>query len=170
MLVVTSLSCFECGFVLCSCLNLCRLCCVFPPAFEVEVKCWYNQALPVGANVSVLCHTSLQGRPAICGLCQIDVMIFEQRHHLPSACTNISETHAISIAFEHKGHVRCTLNCLENTVDTCNVTVLGGSKYLEMWCNAIYPCNGLTVNAHDVPEVMSNIIIYRINFGLSGNW
>ncbi|XP_056609864.1 interleukin 12 receptor, beta 2a, like isoform X2 [Triplophysa dalaica] len=95
-------------------------------AFEVEVKCWYNQALPVGANVSVLCHTSLQGRPAICGLCQIDVMIFEQRHHLPSACTNISETHAISIAFEHKGHVRCMLNCLGNTLDRCNVTVLGG--------------------------------------------
>ncbi|XP_057203139.1 interleukin 12 receptor, beta 2a, like [Triplophysa rosa] len=95
-------------------------------AFEVEVNCWYNQALPVSANVSVVCHTSLQGRPAICGLCQLDVMISEQRHHLPSACTNISETRAISIAFEHKGHVRCMLNCRGNTLDTCNVTVLGG--------------------------------------------
>lgn len=96
-------------------------------AFVVEVTCWYNQTLPVGHNVSVVCHTSFQGRSAICDLCQLDVMISEQRHQLPSACTNISEPYAISIALEHKEHVHCMLKCQGNTSHTCNVTVLEGN-------------------------------------------
>lgn len=119
-------------------------CLFLPPALVVEVTCWYNQALPIGHNVSAACHARFQGRPAVCDLCQLDVMISQQRHQLPGACSAISEPHGISIALEHKGHVRCVLKCQGNASHNCNVTVTGGSKYDRIWCHR------MTVNAFDL--------------------
>nr|AKM20924.1 interleukin-12 receptor subunit beta-2-like X1 [Ctenopharyngodon idella] len=93
-------------------------------SFEVDVNCWWNQALHVDPNVSVVCHTSAQGRANSCDLCQIYVITPGQRHLLPSTCASTKETLNFSIATKHTGHIRCV--CNGNMVDTCNVTVREG--------------------------------------------
>ncbi|KAK9978313.1 hypothetical protein ABG768_020069 [Culter alburnus] len=89
-------------------------------SFEVDVNCWWNQALHVDPNVSVVCHTSANS----CDLCQIYVITPGHRHLLPSTCASTKETFSFSIAAKHTGHIRCM--CNGNMADTCNVTVRGG--------------------------------------------
>lgn len=99
----------------------------YSASFEVDVNCWWNQALHVDPNVSVVCHTSAQGRANSCDLCQIYVITPGQRHLLPSTCASTKETLNFSIATKHTGHIRCV--CNGNMVDTCNVTVREGCEY-----------------------------------------
>uniref|UniRef100_A0A8C2F7W7 Interleukin 12 receptor, beta 2a, like n=1 Tax=Cyprinus carpio TaxID=7962 RepID=A0A8C2F7W7_CYPCA len=89
---------------------------------EVAVNCWWNKALPVGHNVSFLCHTITWGRANSCGLCQLYVITLDHRHQFLSTCASAKETFNFSIAAEHREHIRCTCN----TSETCNVTVRGG--------------------------------------------
>ncbi|XP_016431274.1 interleukin-12 receptor subunit beta-2-like isoform X2 [Sinocyclocheilus rhinocerous] len=91
---------------------------------EVAVNCWWNKALPVAHNVSVLCHMSTRGRANSCGLCQLYVIKLDHRHQFPSTCASTKETFNFSIAAEHREHIRCM--CNGNTSETCNVTVRGG--------------------------------------------
>uniref|UniRef100_A0A671QVS1 Interleukin-12 receptor subunit beta-2-like n=1 Tax=Sinocyclocheilus anshuiensis TaxID=1608454 RepID=A0A671QVS1_9TELE len=91
---------------------------------EVAVNCWWNKTLPVGHNVSVLCHMSTQGRANSCGLCQLYVIKLDHRHQFPSTCASTKETFNFSIAAEHREHIHCM--CNGNTSETCNVTVRGG--------------------------------------------
>nr|AKM20923.1 interleukin-12 receptor subunit beta-2-like X2 [Ctenopharyngodon idella] len=98
-------------------------------SFEVDVNCWWNQALHVDPNVSVVCHTSAQGRANSCDLCQIYVITPGQRHLLPSTCASTKETLNFSIATKHTGHIRCV--CNGNMVDTCNVTVREGWTFTQ---------------------------------------
>nr|XP_055050661.1 interleukin 12 receptor, beta 2a, like [Misgurnus anguillicaudatus] len=93
----------------------------------VNVNCWWNQSLPIADNVSIVCHTSSQGIPLNCDFCQLDVMTPVQRHQLPNTCANIFNPFVISVASEHRGHIRCMLKCRDNKEHTCNVTVLGGN-------------------------------------------
>uniref|UniRef100_A0A8C2AV84 Interleukin 12 receptor, beta 2a, like n=1 Tax=Cyprinus carpio TaxID=7962 RepID=A0A8C2AV84_CYPCA len=93
---------------------------------EVVLNCWWNQTLPVGRNVSVVCHMS---RPTLaransCGLCQLNVITQGHRHQFPSTCASTKETFSFSIAAEDRENIRCV--CNGNTADTCNVTVRGG--------------------------------------------
>lgn len=92
---------------------------------EVAVNCWWNKALPVGHNVSFLCHTITWGRANSCGLCQLYVITLDHRHQFLSTCASAKETFNFSIAAEHREHIRCTCN----TSETCNVTVRGGCEY-----------------------------------------
>ncbi|CAM4401566.1 unnamed protein product [Leuciscus chuanchicus] len=96
------------------------ICC--QASFEVDVNCWWNQAHPVGHNVSVVCHTSARERAKSCDLFQLCVIT--PGHLLPSACVRTKETFNFSIAVKHTGHIRCT--CNGKTADTCNVTVREG--------------------------------------------
>lgn len=91
---------------------------------EVAVNCWWNKAVPLGHNVSVLCHMSTQGRANNCGLCQLYVIKPDHRHQFLSTCASTKETFNFSIAEEHREHIRCM--CNGNTAETCNVTVRGG--------------------------------------------
>ncbi|XP_043091748.1 LOW QUALITY PROTEIN: interleukin 12 receptor, beta 2a, like [Puntigrus tetrazona] len=91
---------------------------------EVDVNCWWNEALAVGHNVSVLCHMSSRGRTDSCGLCQLYVIILGHRHEFPSTCANTKETFSFSIAAEHRESVRCL--CNRTASDGCSVTVRGG--------------------------------------------
>lgn len=95
----------------------------YSASFEVDVNCWWNQALHVDPNVSVVCHTSANS----CDLCQIYVITPGHRHLLPSTCASTKETFIFSIAAKHTGHIRCM--CNGNMADTCNVTVRGGCEY-----------------------------------------
>lgn len=88
-------------------------------ALEVDVNCWWNQALPALHNVSVLCHTSVQGEAYKCGLCQLHVIT--SGHQLPSTCANSTETFNFSIPVEHREHINCSCSG-----STCNVKVQGG--------------------------------------------
>ncbi|XP_073689667.1 interleukin 12 receptor, beta 2a, like [Garra rufa] len=89
---------------------------------EVAVNCWWNRALHVGRNVSVLCQTSTWGNS--CGLCQHYVITLGHRHQFARACASTSEAFNFSIATEHREHIRCM--CSGNTPDNCHVTVRGG--------------------------------------------
>lgn len=91
---------------------------------EVDVNCWWNKALPLGHNVSVLCHMSTRGRANSCGLCQLYVIKPDHRHQFASTCASTKETFTFSIAAEHRERIRCM--CNGNTAETCNVTVRGG--------------------------------------------
>ncbi|NP_001352715.1 interleukin 12 receptor, beta 2a, like precursor [Danio rerio] len=88
-------------------------------AFEVDVNCWWNQALPVDRDVSVLCHTSAQGRAYKCDLCQLHVIT--SGHQLTSTCANSTETFSFSIPVEHREHINCSCSG-----STCNVKAQGG--------------------------------------------
>lgn len=93
----------------------------------MAVNCWWNKALPLGHNVSVLCHMSTRGTANSCGLCQLYVIILGHRHQFPSTCASTKETFNLSIAAEHREHIHCI--CNGNTAETCNVTVRGGCEY-----------------------------------------
>lgn len=95
----------------------------YSASFEVDVNCWWNQALHLDPNVSVVCHMSSNS----CDLCQIYVITPGHRHLLPSTCASTKETFNFSIATKHTGHIRCM--CNGNMADTCNVTVRGGCEY-----------------------------------------
>ncbi|XP_056309273.1 interleukin 12 receptor, beta 2a, like [Danio aesculapii] len=88
-------------------------------ALEVDVNCWWNQALPVHRNVSVFCHTSAQGRAYKCDLCQLHVIT--SGHQLPSTCANSTETFNFSIPVEHREHISCSCSG-----SACNVKAQGG--------------------------------------------
>ncbi|XP_052392534.1 interleukin-6 receptor subunit beta [Carassius gibelio] len=91
---------------------------------EVVLNCWWNQALPVARNVSVVCHTSSLARANSCDVCQLNVITQDHRHQFPSTCASTNETISLSIATEDIENIRCT--CNGNTAETCNVTVRGG--------------------------------------------
>ncbi len=97
---------------------------------EVDVNCWWNKALPLGHNVSVLCHMSTRGRANSCGLCQLYVIKLDHRHQFASTCASTKETFNFSIAAEHRECIRCM--CNGNTAETCNVTVRGGCEYFRI--------------------------------------
>ncbi|XP_016394196.1 interleukin-6 receptor subunit beta-like [Sinocyclocheilus rhinocerous] len=91
---------------------------------EVVLNCWWNQAIPVGRNVSVVCHMSTLARANSCGLCQLNVITQGHRHQFPSTCASTKETFNFSIATEDREQIHCM--CNGSTADTCNITVRGG--------------------------------------------
>ncbi|XP_059413613.1 interleukin 12 receptor, beta 2a, like [Carassius carassius] len=91
---------------------------------EVVLNCWWNQALPVARNVSVVCHMSTLARANSCDLCQLNVITQGHRHQFPSTCASTKETFSLSIATEDIENIRCM--CNGNTAEICNVTVRGG--------------------------------------------
>uniref|UniRef100_A0A672R0V8 Interleukin-6 receptor subunit beta-like n=1 Tax=Sinocyclocheilus grahami TaxID=75366 RepID=A0A672R0V8_SINGR len=91
---------------------------------EVVLNCWWNQALPVGRNVSVVCHMRTLARANRCGLCQLNVITQSHRHQFPSTCASTKETFNFSIATEDREQIHCM--CNGSTADTCNITVRGG--------------------------------------------
>ncbi|XP_051572112.1 interleukin-12 receptor subunit beta-2-like [Myxocyprinus asiaticus] len=93
-------------------------------SFVVNVNCWWSQKFPVVENV--VCDTSAQGSTDRCELCQLYVIMLEQRHQLPSACANTIKNVHIPVASEHIRHIRCELECQENTDGLCHVTVREG--------------------------------------------
>lgn len=93
----------------------------------MAVNCWWNKALHLGHNVSVLCHVSTPGRANSCGLCQLYVIKPDHRYQFPSTCASTKETFNFSIAAEHREHIHCI--CNRNTAETCNVTVRGDCEY-----------------------------------------
>uniref|UniRef100_A0A673MAR7 Interleukin-6 receptor subunit beta-like n=1 Tax=Sinocyclocheilus rhinocerous TaxID=307959 RepID=A0A673MAR7_9TELE len=91
---------------------------------QVVLNCWWNQAIPVGRNVSVVCHMSTLARANSCGLCQLNVITQGHRHQFPSTCASTKETFNFSIATEDREQIHCM--CNGSTADTCNITVRGG--------------------------------------------
>ncbi len=96
---------------------------------EVDVNCWWNKALPLGHNVSVLCHMhtgtseQLWSLPALC----------HQTGPQTSVCQHMCQYQRnlhLSIAAEHRERIRCM--CNGNTAETCNVTVRGGCEYFRI--------------------------------------
>ncbi|TRY91423.1 hypothetical protein DNTS_018793 [Danionella cerebrum] len=90
-------------------------------SFGVDVHCWWNQALPVGPDVSVVCQKISQDSASKCGLCQLYVT----PHQLLSTCGKTQEAFDVSVATQHRKRIRCLCNGDES--ETCNVTVQGAT-------------------------------------------